>query len=599
MMMDMTSPPPRALSQPRRGALFLALLGLVFLFLGWLSLYQLGCNDEGGKGNAPASKEHTTTTAEAPGAPTAKPASATGDNAAAGPRPDILLVTFDTLRADHLGCYGYARQTSPNIDRFAKDGIRFEQVYAPMAVTLPSHLTLFTSILPPNHGIMRNGDVIDGKHYMMAERLKDVGYQTAAFVSSYVLRGDKFNVGQGFDHYSAEGKGDRQGHVVTNEAIAYLDGHADGADRPPLFVWVHYIDPHEPYDPPEATRYLFGPEKMEPYSKEQIIALYDGEIAYLDRQFGLLYDRFVKLSRPDGALVVATADHGEELFDHGWRGHGCHLYEESVHIPLIMAWPGRLKPGAVVAATTSIADVLPTLLGFLRLPFESDPRHFGLDFSETLIHAAGVSEPADRPFFFIRRHYDEKDSGTLQARPLDRFLPAEFIKDPKDARRRIYEDLPLKGGRFGVRVGPWKYQYAPDEPTVHELYDLSADPQEKKNLADERPEVVQKLSKLIEEWRKTHPVIIFKDFEEDVQKGLDVLGYVENADEEDSPPPKRNPAAQKADGSASGGNREKKPNAVAGEAPDVESGNGNLNDNSNGKKNKKAGNKKDGDSGGE
>ena len=265
-------------------------------------------------------------------------------------RPSILLVTLDTTRADAVGPEAAGIDTTA-FNALAARGRRFRQAYATVPETLPSHGSIMTGLYPAGHGIHENGRVLDARSPVLAERLKAAGYRTAAFVSSFVLS-RQFGIARGFDVFddepepsgAAPGRGrqgvprglsERSAATTTERALAYLAR----AGQQPLFVWVHYFDPHAPYAPPEPFRSRYA---ARPYL---------GEVAAMDEQLGRLVLAFESSARGPVAIAVA-ADHGEGLGDHGEMQHGHLLYQSTMHVPLVLVGPG-VSSGAVDAPVST------------------------------------------------------------------------------------------------------------------------------------------------------------------------------------------------------------------------------------------------------
>jgi arylsulfatase A-like enzyme/Tfp pilus assembly protein PilF len=275
-------------------------------------------------------------------------------------RPSVIFITVDTLRPDHLGCYGDARIRTPNIDRLAADGARFTQAYTPVPITLPAHTVIFTGKFPMATGMHDfSGNKLPATAITLAKLLRENGYTTAAFVGGAVLD-SRFGLNQGFDTYFDhfdfsrldETKLDqmkRPGNQVVDEALTWLTRQP----AQPFFLWVHLYDPHYPYAPPEpfASRYRGRP--------------YDGEIAFADAQVGRLLDWLRARSLYTPSVIVLAADHGEGLGEHGERTHGFFIYNSTLHVPLLIRIPG-VHP-RVVQSEVSLADVMPTVLDALSL----------------------------------------------------------------------------------------------------------------------------------------------------------------------------------------------------------------------------------------
>ena len=281
--------------------------------------------------------------------------------AATGRGTAVILITVDTLRADHLGCYGYTGVETPNIDVLARAGARFAQAYTPVPVTLPAHTALFTGAFPMATGMHDfSGNKLPANAATLAKVLRDNGYATAAFIGSAVLD-SRFGLNQGFDTYFDHfefsrldeahlDQMERRGDLVMDEALRWLKGNP----RQPFLIWVHLYDPHDPYTPPEpyASRYRARP--------------YDGEIAFDDAQVGRLVAYLKQQALFDKSVIVVAGDHGEGLGEHGERTHGFFIYNSTLHVPLLMKLPG-VAP-SVIADEVSLVDVMPTLLQALKIP---------------------------------------------------------------------------------------------------------------------------------------------------------------------------------------------------------------------------------------
>jgi arylsulfatase A-like enzyme/thioredoxin-like negative regulator of GroEL len=365
--------------------------------------------------------------------------------AALEPHPSILLISIDTTRADRLGSYGYARASTPNLDRWASAGVLFENAVTPAPITLPAHTSLLTGLLPRRHGVRDNGiDRVPEDVPTLASTLQQAGYATAAVVGSAILD-RQYGLARGFQHYDdAVGQGglaiaERNASAVSDAAIV-----AARSLHKPFFFFVHYFDPHAAYDPPA------------PFSDRFRDDLYEGEIAYVDEQVGRLRDALDRQGLLDGTVVAVVSDHGESLGEHGEPTHGVFLYQATLHVPLIMVAPGRWPAGKRVASLASLIDVTPTLL---ELSGQAVPA--GLDGRSLLPAVAGR---------------------TVEARQLP--IESEFGYDS-------YGWAPL----VGLTDGALKWIGAP-EP---ELYDLARDPRELRNLAAERVEDARRLAA---QWKK-------------------------------------------------------------------------------------------------
>ncbi len=432
---------------------------------------------------------------------------------------NLLLVTIDTLRADHCSAYGYHRETTPFLDQLAAKGAHFQAAYAPMPVTGPTHATLFTSYSPAALGMLRNGITLGDEQPRLATILQQQGYQTAAFVGSYVLS-RRFGFAKGFDHFDdnfsatagtfdpkrwegkdVDGSFDRRASETTERALAWLEGQ--NFERP-VFLWVHYFDPHRPYLPPPPYDRSFAPAPgASPL--ELANAAYDGEIRYTDDQLRRL------VTAADGALgarrtlLVVTADHGEGLMDHGWPTHGPQLYEEAMRVPLLIRWPGRITAGPI-AQLMSLGDILPTVLDLLDIDCPG-LRHDGQSLAAQLTGSATESQ---RAVFMQRKLYHQTRVRRLVAPP---------------SKERVTFDF--KGKQTAIRRGRWKYIATPDEAR-QELYDLLLDPGEQENLVTRRPGLAAELAASLEAWYANQlalaPSSGTEPSPEDLQR-LRALGY--------------------------------------------------------------------------
>jgi len=356
----------------------------------------------------------------------------------------VVIVTFDTTRADRIGCYGYADASTPNLDRFAEQSVLFEQAVSPIPTTLPSHSTMFTSLLPQDHGVRYNLMYrLDAEAMTLAEVLQGEGYATAAFPASFILA-KMFGLDQGFDLYVQPPSG-RETESDQPEAVYRLA--ADGVDQAldwlgqqesggRSFLWLHFYDPHIPYNPPF------------PFSSQFRDRPYDGEIAYADAQFGRLLDALREDPQWERTLVIVVGDHGEGLHEHGERWHSLLLYQTTQHVPLIIRVPG--VRASRVAESVQLADLMPTVLDL-----------------------AGVEEPGLLRGISLR---PALEGGELPPRPL-------YFESLAGALN--YGWLELKG----VRDGQWKLI----DSTEPELFNLAEDPGELLNVAHLEPELVQEL----------------------------------------------------------------------------------------------------------
>ncbi len=327
---------------------------------------------------------------------------------------NVLVITLDTTRADRLGCYGYGAAETPVLDALAAEGVRFTDAVTAVPVTLPAHATIFTGLDPPNHGVRNNGEFrLGAGHTTLAEVLGDQGYETAAFISAFVLDA-RFGLNRGFDLYDdnvavatsataaafAKPIYERPAGAVTAAAIRWLKGR----DRNrPFFCWVHYFDPHHPYAPPP------------PFAGRFRDRLYDGEIAYMDTQIGRLLHALETHGATDNTLIIAVADHGEGLGDHDENTHSKLIYESTMHVPLIISVPGLFRtPHVVDDVVVSIADVFPTVLDLLGIqsayPCDGKTLLSAPVSADRMVYIETLTPYLDSgwsPLYGLRRHADK------------------------------------------------------------------------------------------------------------------------------------------------------------------------------------------------
>ena len=391
------------------------------------------------------------------------------ESTAARQRPHVVLITVDTLRADHLSSYGYHLKTSPVMDQLAEDGVRFDRAYSAIPMTGPSHFSMFTGRYPQEHGARINGVSLPDKSKWLTvpQVLRRFGYTSGAFVSAWPLIGRLTKLDRHFDHYHDEEMersyqlvhSMRWAEDVTRPALRWLDEHKDEQN---LFLWVHYFDPHEPYN---LRKDFADPEQIRephpgllPKNKEiaNRVRKYDSEIGYADRHIGRLLDRIDKLGMRDNTLVVLLSDHGEGLGEQGFVGHGKWLYESTVRVPWIMRMPGTIKPGTVIAENVSIMDLAPTMLD-LAVPEFREESQITITFAGRSQIAAikGIVQPQARQVRFVS--FDGKKG----------FLPkwVSWMWNPNSG-------LPF---RIGKLDGDMKVIWTPQEERF-EFFDLSQDP---------------------------------------------------------------------------------------------------------------------------
>lgn len=332
---------------------------------------------------------------------------------------NIVLIGVDTLRRDHVGCYGYERPTTANIDRLAAGGVLFEDAVSQSPWTLPSFCTIHTSLYPSQHGAGgferaqgTFGNRMGGTVMPLAMVLLKSGYATGAIINAPALAPD-FGVDKGFEFYDTSPRWDpRVADGTTEDALKWIDSLSGG----PFFMFVHYFDPHLPYSPPEPYDRMYDPDYSGPISSsfdretfnkvipeivekggaeaewDHVRALYDGEITFTDKAVGELLDGLEERGLKENTLVVFVSDHGEEFYDHGGFEHGHTMYDELIKVPLIFSLPGEISPGTRISRQVRMMDVMPTILDYLGICSLSHIEGASL---RPLI--SGEGEPADRP----------------------------------------------------------------------------------------------------------------------------------------------------------------------------------------------------------
>jgi arylsulfatase A-like enzyme/Tfp pilus assembly protein PilF len=349
---------------------------------------------------------------------------------------NAILITVDTLRADHLACYGYRGVSTPSVDRLAADGVLFRQDISQVPLTLPSHCSLLTGLPPAATRVHdQAGFTLPPDIPTLSTILKGAGLATAAFVGSSVLNADT-GLARGFDVYSdlssssgASAAGEEQerpGDQVMGEALRWIETPGRGR----FFIWIHLFDPHAPYAPPE------------PYRTQYAAVPYDGEIAFVDSVVGRLVAALQSRGSYDKTLIVFTADHGEGLGEHAEQTHGFFLYDSTLRVPLIMKFPGSQFKGRVIAEQVRGIDVAPTILHALSVGIPSGMQGVELE-GLAAGRARASAPPALSETYFPYYHFGWS---------------------------------PLTS----IRTGQYKFVRAPRP----ELYDLGSDPQERQNIAE-------------------------------------------------------------------------------------------------------------------
>lgn len=368
---------------------------------------------------------------------------------------NLVVITIDTLRADRLGAYGDSQAATPVIDALAREGVRFANCYSSVTLTMPGHATLFTGRYPFAHGVR-----VNGIHYLpeaeltLAEQFRSRGYDTFAAVASYVVA-RKFGLAQGFETYddslgSGELFGGFEAEIPADRVIDKFSRWLAGRSAGPFFAWIHFYDPHLPYEPPAGESARAGGDP------------YRGEIAFVDSQIGRLRDELERYDLAAETALVLTSDHGEAFGEHVEEGHGLLAYDETLKVPLIIHAPRRLPSGRVVETRVGLADLAPTLAALYDLP-GSDEVH-----GRSLVPLLEGSEREDREVYFE----------ALAGKELKGWAPLTG----------------LVAGRFKLISVP--------RP---ELYDLEADPEETDNRIGSERQVRREMEARLQELLESAP----------------------------------------------------------------------------------------------
>jgi arylsulfatase A-like enzyme/tetratricopeptide (TPR) repeat protein len=402
-------------------------------------------------------------------------------------KPNVILITLDTTRADHLACYGYPNVKTSNLDSLARKGVLFEQCAASSPLTLPSHCSIMTGMYPTYHGVRLNGNTaLSEEQTTIAEVLSAQGYQCGAFIGAFVLDG-RWGLKQGFQHYDDEfdlkkykhldlGAVQRPGNQVMDAALAWLEKQKKSS----FFAWIHLYDPHIPYEPPEPY--------YSEYSQRGLSGLYDGEIAFMDEQVGRCVSWLEKNSLDKNTFLILIGDHGEGLGSHGEGTHGYFIYEYAVHVPFLVVTPFDDLQGIRVSSQVRAVDVFPTLLGLSKIKVSAKVH------GQSLLPLMFQPEKKKEDYA-----YGESLTPSLQ-----------------------YGWSPL----HSLRTTHYKYIDAPKA----ELYDLTQDTDEQTNLYQEYPDVARKmkteLDRLIAETAKGAPAPQAANLDKETVERLAALGYI-------------------------------------------------------------------------
>jgi arylsulfatase A-like enzyme len=442
----------------------------------------------------------------------------------------VYLITIDTLRADHLSCYGYPVETTPFIDSLAKNGVIFENAFSQSATTCPSHASIMTGLYPSQHRVLANGYILDDSYTTLAEILKANGFKTAAFTSTdrHFLAS---NINQGFDMYEEPldtiktyGFKYRQARLTINNAILWLDNF--DSDKK-LFMWIHLFDPHMPYHPPKKFKKLIRKQLKKDYLKKYVqkakvnleifdnsfdkyyehILNYDSEIRYVDEELKRFFNILKDKKLFDNSLIIITGDHGEALGQHNWLQHATFIYQEEIHVPLIFCFINETTGDKIKRRklTESVGnfDIFSSVLEFTRINHKK--KYLSKVESVSLKDKIFNGKRIGKKVFTERQYYKKKK---------------KYKKD-RPFWRRVYE----KGIKVSLQDNTYKYIYRSDFPD--ELYNLKDDSFESSNIAKEKNKIASKYKKEILRILSNFKNKQVKKTSKKIFKRLKSLGYVE------------------------------------------------------------------------
>jgi arylsulfatase A-like enzyme len=446
------------------------------------------------------------------------------------PRPDIVLISVDTLRQDRLGCYGYERPTSPAIDALAARGAHFRNAFSPTPWTLPTHMSIFTSLYPSFHKLERGGRTgnirLDYSETTLPQLLQAEGYSTAAFVAHPFLAA-AWGFDRGFDRFERH---DADASEQSGHAVAWIEWRRFHSIREigpsSYFLFLHYIDPHEPYAPPERYREMFaGGYTGELKPEDQLVSLYsnrpfgtpedarfvqglyDGEVRYVDDELARVFDAVRTTGGEDSTVFVLTSDHGEEFRDHHGMGHKHSLYPEALRVPLIVVDPRTIAAGPQIETPVSILDILPTLTSL-----------------------TGIVAPANvqglSMLLWVKRNQISPPTPSSSTRYLFGELGPLGVAWERDFSKRS-----IRSERYNLIL-----TFDADGTIRKELYDWRDDPAEKREIYSERREdddvrdLERRLDTFIREGLAYRPEVIESNripLDQGLLDRLRALGYVE------------------------------------------------------------------------
>lgn len=437
---------------------------------------------------------------------------------------NVILISVDTLRADHLSCYGYARETCPHIGTLAQEGVTFLNTYVSSPWTLPSHVSLLTSLHGVHHQVYHGDESMDPILVTLADVLRQHGLYCAAFTGGGFVS-SIYGFSKGFDTYSEDA-----GNVFSQDSAEHLfrlvsewlDSHKDKG----FFLFLHTYQPHNPYDCPYPYKTMFLEEEakwrhldlmnflggkqgifkaLSEEERQNVIGLYDGEIRYTDEELiGPLIDKLKKIGIYDQTMIVFTSDHGEEFYDHQGWGHGHSVYDESLKVPLVIKFPGNRFKGRKIQYFVSLVDIFPSILEELGIRL----KELEMD-GKSLFPVIRGEEKRNRMFF-----------ADIASNVLDSHIPQKISTNSGEEKLILNNRFSKEDLEF--------FLFPPPLSNPVEVYDLVQDPKERRNIANGRSELANQMIQEIEkiykeaEKRKTGKLEIDKE----LRRQLKALGYI-------------------------------------------------------------------------
>ena len=447
-------------------------------------------------------------------------------------RPDVILITVDTLRADHIGAYGSASTRTPRIDQLAREGTLFTRAVTPMPLTRPAHFSMFTSLYPREHGVLNNALALPEENTTLAERFRAAGYATGAFVGVILLAPGSGAV-QGFETYGAPEVPKRTADQVIPEALAWVKSQP--ADKP-LFLWIHLYDPHLPYRPPPEFRRGADPQLEAEFPKvnwkqfkqiarendgnspqrvlEHARALYRGEVEFTDFWLGRFLEGIEEMRGLDKTVVAFTADHGE-CFERGvYFEHSDCLYDGAISVPLILRHPSSFTPGSKNAAQVSLLDLAPTLLQAAGLPVPEN------------LSGRAIQDLPPEEERYILLQYPVYQPGAASAR-------SKRIQTIRSVGGNPVRPIVLDTETTGAVGRDWKFLRAGEAP---ELYEVGRDSSPDHDQSAREPAARNRMEAQLDLLLSEHPMKILDPAQvnEQMRKTLEALGYIDTPDTVDA-----------------------------------------------------------------